>query len=156
MTNLSPTTLKEEGPEERSARERHTGVLGNGHLVNCHPTGEEEVVEKKSRVVCLTRPYQACNGCSHSKFKMVFNADPRAKLETVMCPRWSHDTSRMQGEQPTNYVETELLTCAEKPFPFCPSCPSLENLSKMFVDKKKDTWYARYKRFTQSEEADDE
>lgn len=154
MTNLSPETLLEEGPEERSQRERQTGVLGSGHIVRCYPTGDPEISEQKSRVTCITKPYPACGGCTHSKFKMVFNADPNAKLQTVKCPRWENDAARMTGEKPTHYVETELLTCASKPFFYCPSCPSLETLSNMFVDKKKDGWYSRFRRF--SREVDDD
>ncbi len=155
MTNLSPEELREESPRERAERERITGVMGNGHTVNCHPTGDPEVSELKHRVVCLTKPYAACQGCRHSKFKLIFNADPNASLKTVMCPRWSQDADRLKGTQPDKYVETEIKTCAEKPYPFCPSCPSLENLSKMYIDKKKDSWYARFLRFKREEEDDE-
>lgn len=156
MPNLNPEDLREETFEERLDRERRTGVIGNGHTVNCHPTGDPEVVEKKHRVVCLTKPYAACGGCRHSKFKLVFNANPQASLDVVMCPRWKSDTDRVKGEQPETYVPTEVKTCSEKPFPFCPSCPSLEDLSKMYVDKKKDTWYARFSRFRREQEEEDE
>lgn len=156
LTNLSPETLQEEGPEERHQRERQTGVLGNGHNVICHPTGDPEVYETKNRVQCLLKPFPACGSCAHGKFRMVFNADPNAKLKQVQCPRWRSDAARMVGEQPVDYVKTELATCADKPFPYCVSCPSLENLSKMFIDKQKDGWYARYRRFSKDEEADDD
>lgn len=72
-----------------------------------------------------------------------------------MCPRWSQDIDRMKGAQPDKYVETEIKTCSDKPYPYCPSCPSLENLSKMYVDKTKDSWYARYLRFKKEEIDDD-
>ncbi len=150
--NISPEELREESSQERVERERKTGVFGNGHVVSCHPTGDPEVFEKKHRVVCLTRPYAACGGCRHAKFKLVFNADPNAALKTVKCPRWAQEMSRIRGEQPDHYVETEVKTCSEKPFPFCPSCPSLENLSKMYIDKTKDSWYARFIRFKKEEE----
>lgn len=153
MTKLSPE-LREESSEERVQRECQTGVLGNGHLVRCHPTGDPEVSEIRSRVSCLLKPLPACNGCSHSKFKMVFNADPATNLQTVQCPRWRNDATRMSGEKPVEYVETELLTCANKPFSFCGSCPSLERLSQMFVDKKKDGWYSRFRRFSKEEDDD--
>lgn len=146
----------EESSEERLQRERQTGVLGNGHNVICHPTGDPEVSEIKNRVQCLLKPYPACNGCSHSRFKVIFNADPTAKLKQVQCPRWTNDAARMVGEKPIDYVKTELATCASKPFPFCSGCPSLEKLSTMFIDKQKDGWYSRFRRFSKEEEADDE
>lgn len=151
MTNLSPLTAMEEGVEERSERERQTGVLGNGHTVQCHPTGEPDIFERQSRVVCLAKPYVACGGCRHSKFKLIFNADPSVRLQTVKCPRWDNDTARMRGELPSSYAQAEVLTCSSKPFAYCPSCPSLEDLSKMFIDKTKEGWYARYRRFIKEE-----
>jgi hypothetical protein len=87
---------------------------------------------------------------------MVFDANPNAKLQTVQCPRWACNGSRVNGERPTHYVETELLTCADMPFEYCPSCPSLQDLSKQFIDKTKDGWYARMKRFEKDQEEDNE
>lgn len=130
-------------------------MLGNGHTVICHPTEDPAVYETKSRVACLLKPYPACDRCTHSKFKMVFNADPNAKLKQVQCPRWKSDAARMVGELPVDYVKTELATCADKPFAYCAGCPSLENLSRMFIDKQKDGWYSRFRRFSR-EEADDD
>lgn len=152
MINLNPETLQEESREETTVRQRQTGVLANGHTVMCHPTGEEDVVEPKHRVVCLVRPYPSCSGCQHSKFTLVFNADSKAHLQQVKCPRWKNDGDRIKGAKP-EYVTTEIATCAERPFGYCPSCPSVEDLSKMYIDKKKDGWYSRYQRF--QEEDDD-
>lgn len=156
MTNLSPRTLQEETNEERYEREKRTGIFGKGLIVECHPTGEPDVFDKKHRVVCLMKPYEACQGCRHSKFRLIFDPDPKANQKTIMCPRWSHDTERIEGKLPGMYVETELKTCKDKPFVFCSSCPSLETLSQMYVDKQKDGWYTRYRRFTRDEEEEDE
>lgn len=153
---LDPETLAEETAVETSTRQCQTGVLGNGHFVECHPTGEVDVVEKKHRASCLVKPYPACGTCAHSNFKLVFNADPNAKLQQVLCPRWASDQARTDGRSPEKYVTTELMTCAERPFSFCGSCPSMERLSQMFIDKKKDGWYSRFKRFTELQEEDHE
>lgn len=155
MPNLNPHTLAEETEEETLARQCQTGVIGNGHTVECHPTGEADVKEMKSRAVCLVRPYPTCGACAHSNFKLIFNADPNAKLQQVLCPRWQSEADRSQGKKPTEYVTTELLTCGKKPFEFCPSCPSMERLSQMFIDKKKDGWYSRFKRFKELQEEEE-
>lgn len=156
MPNLNPETLAEEGDDERTARQCQTGVLGNGHFVECHPTGEEDITEKKHRATCLVKPYPACGSCAHSNFKLIFNADPEAKLQQVLCPRWASDKAFVSGENPEKYVATEVMTCSEKPFTFCGSCPSMERLSQMFIDKKKDGWYSRFRRFQRFMEDDSE
>lgn len=153
---LNPETLAEESVGERTARQCQTGVLGNGHFVDCHPTGEEDVSEKKHRATCLVRPYPACGSCAHSNFKLVFNADLSAKHQQVRCPRWANDGFRMEGRQPDEYVPTEVMTCAERPFPYCGSCPSMETLSQIFIDKKKDGWCSRLKRVQEFLEEDNE
>lgn len=118
---------------------------------------EAGVTERKHRATCLVKPYAACGSCAHSKFKLVFNADQNAKLQQVLCPRWKDETARAEGKSPESYVATEVMTCGTKPFPFCGSCPSMERLSQMFIDKKKDGWYSRFKRFVRfQEEADHE
>lgn len=141
----------EETYEERAERQRQTGVIGNGHTVVCHPTGDPEVVEIQHRAVCLTRPHPACVGCEHKRFNLVFDADASAKYQTVKCPRWDQETDRMRGLSPSQYIETEILTCERRPFSFCSSCPSKETLSKMYIDKEKDGWFERLKRFENEE-----
>lgn len=149
MINISPA-LTEESQEERNRRQRATGVFGNGHTVECHPTGDPEVREQKHRVVCLLKPYAACQCCPHSKFKLFFDANPKANLQIVKCPRWRDEEARARGERPS-YTDTEILTCASKPFPACQGCPSKEDLSTMYIDKTKDGWYMRFKRFSEEE-----
>ena len=150
--NFNPETLQEETSEERAQRQRQTGVLGNGLHVLCTPTEDPEVTEIQHRISCLSRPYAACSRCRHSSFTLIFNGNPQVRFETVLCPRWKRDGDRVKGEKPSSYVPTELATCSEKPFEYCPSCPSREVLSKLEVDKTKDGWYSRYKRFTQEED----
>lgn len=154
--NFNPLTLQEESEEEARIRRRQTGVIGNGHEVLCYPTGDPNVVEYQNRATCLTRPYQACDGCIHSNFTLVFNADSDAKFEQVKCPKWKNGLFPSLDELPSHYDTTEVATCKEKPFPFCSSCPSLERLSQLYIDKKKDGWYSRLKRFGRYKEEHDE
>lgn len=152
--NLSPETLTEESNEERQQRQARTGVLGTGLTVHCTPTGDPEVFEVKSRVVCLVRPYDHCSRCSHSLFTLSFNADPTARFEQVQCPRWRSISDRLKGEDPDSYVPVEVALCGRKPFEFCASCPLREDLAQLDVDKSKSGWYSRWKRFTKEEEDD--
>ena len=151
---LNPETFLEDTEEERAERQRRTGSLGNGLTVICTPKPEEpEVTEVKHRVVCLMKPYPACHSCSHGRFTVVFNVTPGTREERVLCPRWVNLKERLEGGQP-EYVVTEKATCAEKPFEFCPSCPSVEALQKLNIDKTKEGWYARWRRFTEEEDDD--
>lgn len=87
-----------------------------------------------------------CQTCPNSKFTLYFDV-PEKKLEQVKCPRWKSEQLRHAGAQPEEYVTTELATCREMPYGFCGSCPSQEELQKMYVDKTKDGWVARWTRF---------
>jgi hypothetical protein len=148
---LNPETLAEDSREEREERQRRTGSIGTGLHVICTPKPEEpEVSEIQHRVVCMTKPYPSCHTCAHGRFTLVFNVTPNARLERVLCPRWS-GAERQEGKNPEEYIETEVATCQEKPFEFCPSCPSREALQKLGIDKLKDGWYSRWRRFTEEE-----
>lgn len=152
---LNPETLAEDTEEERHERQQRTEAIGNGLTVICRPIPEDpEVTEVKHRVVCMTKPYPSCHSCRHGNFTLVFNVTPNARYERVLCPRWASQTDRLKGGQP-EYVVTEVATCGEKPFEFCPSCPSRGDLQKLDIDKTKDGWYSRWRRFRE-EELEDE
>lgn len=103
------------------------------------------VSEQKHRLVCATKPLPACQSCAHSKFKLVFTR--RDFSLKVLCPRWSSEGARCNGEKPESYQQVEVGVCKQKPFSFCPSCPSLEDLKEMYVDKTRDGWVSRWERF---------
>ncbi len=152
--NINPETLRDETDEEALGRRHQTRYIGNGHSVACHPVIEDpSIVESKHRGVCLLKPYAACSICVHSKFTLVFNANQtNVNLEQIKCPKWENNFPVKSGELPTHYVSMEIGTCLEKPFPFCGSCPSRDKLSKMYIDKNKEGWYSRFKRFNKEEE----
>jgi hypothetical protein len=151
--NINPETLAEDSDEERAERNRRTGARGNGLTVHCTPNlAEPEVTEVQHRVVCLTKPYPSCAVCHHRDFTLVFNITPGARYERILCPRWAGATDRIAGKKP-EYVVAEAATCENQPFEFCPSCPSIDELKKLSIDKTKDGWYSRWKRFM--EEPDD-
>lgn len=154
---INPETFTEDTEEEREERQRRTGQIGSGLYVICtpRPYEEPEVTEVQHRVVCLTRPYPACQSCRHSRFTLLFNGKPDARFDRVLCPRWSSVSERLKGKNPDQYVTTEIATCAEKPFEFCPSCPARETLAKMDIDKTREGWVSRWKRFTE-DDGDDE
>jgi hypothetical protein len=150
---LNPTTLLEEGEEERALRQRATGVLGNGHTVVCFPNPDDfEIQQQQHRAVCLTRPYRTCQICPHALFTLVLREDSRQRYGVVACPRW---TQKTDGD-PDLYVPTEIATCESKPFDFCASCPSKEELHSTYsADKRRAGWYSRWKRL-RDDEPDDE
>lgn len=154
--SINPETLQEDTEEERKERQRRTGSLGSGLTVICTPNPEDpDVQEVQHRVVCAMRPYAACYSCQHRIFTLTFKGDPD-RYEQVLCPMWKNVQERLDGKQPDEYLKRELAMCAEKPFEFCASCPSREELAKMGIDKTKDGWYARYRRFKQEQEAEED
>jgi hypothetical protein len=151
---LNPYTLLEETEEERRVRNRYTGEIGNGTTVYCRPfLDDPDVVHQKHRVVCLMKPYLQCPSCPHSKFTVLLNLrNPAVEREMVQCPKWTTELDRQKGKSPDSYVSTERATCALKPFDFCQGCPSVDSLVELGIDKKKEGWYSRWRRFTQEEE----
>lgn len=145
--------MLEEGDDERRERQRITGVLGNGHTVSCFPNLEDPTVQQQQhRAVCLLRPYAACPFCPHSLFTLVLRSNPEERYETVACPRWSGSIK----EDPIRYDMTELATCEARPFDFCTSCPSKEELYSIYrTDKRREGWYSRWKRFSDDEPSDE-
>lgn len=138
--------------EEKPLREGY-----GGRYVMCTPNLEEpEITEQRHRATCLLKLTPNCPTCPNNKFTLYFDV-PEKKLEQVRCPRWKSEALRHSGAGPEEYVVTELAMCKEAPFGFCGSCPSQEELQKMFVDKTKDGWVSRWSRFRKEMlEADDE
>lgn len=141
---LNPDTLEPYScSEELQARQAATGEMQNGLMVMCPATGEQV-----HRAVCMFRPHPHCPFCRHRIFDLFF--DPGAKYELVACPRWESEKAKAAGELPETYVLTEVATCTLKPFTFCGSCPSSEELAVMHCEKVRPGWYSRWKRVTDS------
>lgn len=121
--------------------------------VLCTPDlNEPTVTEQQHRVVCITKPYSTCLTCKNSKFSLLFKTDRTARFQQVACPKWGDERRRLKGEPPERYVTTEVATCESRPFSFCASCPSRTELTEKYsVDKTRDGWYGRWKRFRQGE-----
>ena len=133
-----------------------TGKARDGLTVECRPVlGDPQIIQRQGRVICMTRPYEACTYCPHSAFELLFNTNKERRTEQVACPRWSNPGARMRGESPDGYVSTEVATCEEAPFEFCPSCPSRKNVATMGADKSTPGWYGRWKRLGHVEEDED-
>lgn len=113
-------------------------------------------MQMQSRVICLTRPYQACSVCPHSMFTLIFKSQPDDPYDVVACPRWSDTPMKQNGEAPTSYVPVEVATCRQRPFDFCTSCPSRDQVLDIGADKHLDGWYGRWKRFVSDDQEDDE
>ncbi len=124
-----------------------------GLTVSCAPDlADQTVVQRQHRVVCLTKPYEACGTCPNSRFQLLFKSDKTERFIQVACPRWENESARMRGEMPGKYAVTEEATCQSKPFPFCSSCPSRQELQTTYsADKTKEGWYGRWKRLRQAE-----
>lgn len=155
---ISPDTLSEEPDDVRRHREKLTGVFGNGMTVLCRPAPieEPEVAEVRSRVVCLVRPYKGCSMCTHADFTLVFRNDRREEKQVqVACPRWANRLDMFDNKSPDSYEMVEMRTCDERPFPFCTSCPSRENVEKYGADKTKEGWFGRWHRLRKMEFEDD-
>lgn len=123
-------------------------ILGDvSKYSNCRPVKEDpQIIEAKHKSMCLMRLRAECHTCPNSKFTLLFDV-PEKRLEQVMCPRWKDVRELWQGKNPESYSVTELATCKERPFPFCGSCPSVEELNELGIDKTKDGWVSRWKRF---------
>jgi len=148
--SISPETLEEEPDDVKKERQRRTGVYGNGLHVLCRPDPYDmEVYQDQHRVLCITRPYQTCPTCPHSRFQLYFDANPQARFATVQCPRWERIGDRIKGMDPMEYETTEVATCNAKPFDFCPSCPKQGELVQIGADKQKSGWYGRWSSFTE-------
>lgn len=158
MPRINPDTLVEESDEGMQFRQRYTGVYSSGHSVDCRPVLEDRLVQiQQSRVVCLSRPHVACGICPHSTFTLHFKADQGEKYSFVACPRWDRDSSRSDDKDPDEYVMTEVATCDRRPYEFCPSCPSREDVQTIYsADKNQPGWYSRFKRLRKEEYETDE
>lgn len=148
----------EESDEGQRVRQSYTGVYSSGHSVDCRPSLEDRLIQiQQSRVVCLTRPHAACGICPHSTFTLHFKADQGEKYSYVACPRWDQAGDRSKDKDPDDYVMTELATCDRKPFDFCPSCPSRDEVQTVYsADKAQPGWYSRYRRLREKEYTTDE
>lgn len=127
-------------------------VLGDSaKFAQCFPVKDDpNITEARHRSLCLMRHKEECHSCPNSKFTLLFDV-PEKKLEQVMCPRWKSIASMWKGENPETYTVTEIATCKERPFPFCGSCPSVEELKELEIDKTKDGWLSRWKRFREED-----
>jgi hypothetical protein len=136
--------------------ETASGKARDGLTVECRPVlGDPQVVQRQGRVICMTRPYEACAYCPHSTFELMFNTNKERRTEQVSCPRWTSPTDRMRGKPPDGYVSVEVATCEEAPFEFCPSCPTRKNVATTGADKSIPGWYGRWKRCDVESEDDD-
>jgi len=142
--------------EVETKEETQTGVARGGLTVECKPDlMDREIIQRQSRVVCLTKPYEACSYCPHASFTILFKTNKEERTEQVACPRWTN-AQRNLGQSPDGYVAVEMATCADMPFEFCPSCPSRKNVAVTGADKAKPGWYSRWHRVTKDEEEDDD
>lgn len=153
---LNPDTLLEESEFQRRLRQRDTGVIGNGLTVRCSPNEDPAVVQFQHRATCLYQPYPACPRCPHAAFTLVFNPEVN-RYAQVACPRWASPADRLKGEDPERYVSVEVATCEKKPFDFCVSCPSVDEVADFSADKVRPGWYSRWHRISKElREEDDE
>lgn len=152
--SLSPETLLEEDDREKRRRQVMTGVIGSGLTVACHPSLEDRMVmQMQNRSVCLYRPHPGCQICPHASFTLFFDAK-KNRYDQVACPRWDRQGGRSRGESPDSYRIVEVATCEDRPFEFCSSCPSREEVVQFGADKAQPGWYTRWRRL--SREEDDE
>lgn len=150
---INPETLAEESDWAMLERQRRTGVLGTGLYVTCLPSlDDREVQQVQHRAVCLTKPYVACSICPHQTFTLIFKAQPYDPYELLACPRWRNEADRLKGDAPASYAPVQRAMCSERPFPFCPSCPTKEVLEDLGADKVRPGWYGRWRRFTSEDE----
>lgn len=133
------------------------GKAKDGKTVECRPDlNDPEIVERQSRVVCLTKPLAACYFCPHSSFNLLFNVDKEQRVQQVACPRWEKLGGRIGGSPPDGYVSVEESTCAEGPFEFCGSCPSRRNVAVTGADKSVPGWYGRWERLRRAEREEED
>lgn len=128
-----------------------------GLFVDCRPVPESDpkVIERRHRSSCLMQVTPRCSTCKNGKFTLFFETSEK-RLECVKCPRWADNGARMRGERPVSYVTTEVATCKEKPFEFCPSCPSKESLGELDIDKDEEGWYNVWSRAQELLKEDDD
>lgn len=144
MKTTNPDTLQLVSGEELQTRQVQTGEVSDGRTVWCRPDlSKPDVLQQVSRATCLATPYYACLSCSHRRFEYIF-AQP-AQEDWVLCPRWNREAGT---GPPDYYVPVWLSECRAKPHPFCPQCPSREELVELSTDKKKQGWLERYKKLT--------
>lgn len=117
-----------------------------GKFVECHPLPNDPlVIEKRHRASCLMQPTPRCHTCPNSSFTLFFE-EPEVRVQLVQCPKWSNAAARLRGDAPSSYVTTEVATCESRPFEFCPSCPSVENLEELELEKSNVGWYTIWQR----------
>lgn len=142
MRTLNPDTLQPVSGEELRERQVRTGECGDGLIVYCQPDLERpEVLQQVSRATCIATPYYACLSCPHHRFEYVFPI--LGQDDWVQCPRWKGEAGT---GPPDYYVPVWLSECRAKPYPFCPQCPSREELDDLMTDKKKEGWLDRYRK----------
>jgi hypothetical protein len=150
--SISPETLLEERESERRHRQARTGVMGAGLTVDCRPSLEDRMVmQMQNRSVCLYRPHPGCQICPHASFTLFFDAQ-KNRYDQVACPRWDKAGSRLHGESPDSYRVVELATCEDRPFDFCASCPSMNEVAQFGADKAQPGWYTRWRRLARGDD----
>lgn len=140
---LDPDSLRFVPSEELRERQRQTGELGEGKVVDCRPDlTDPMVVQQANRALCLATPYAACLSCRHHRFELIFEQPTNG---WVLCPRWHGE----QGTGPPDYyVPVWLTECGAKLHQFCPQCPRCEELVESETDKQKEGWLERYRKLT--------
>lgn len=74
------------------------------------------------------------------------------RRETVLCPRWAVPRGFLGENSPDSYVSVERGTCEVQPFDFCRECPAVEELFQLGIDKGREEWYSRWRRFSKEDE----
>lgn len=131
----------------------NTGPLPDATHVSCRPDPlDPSIIETRHRAVCVTKPYPGCITCPHSRFELVFTAQPQDMYEVIQCPRWGNEGHRYRGYPPDYYQPVERAMCLDRPFQFCSICPSQDELVDIGADKVRPGWYGRWRRFTKVED----
>lgn len=143
MKILNPDSLRWVGSEELRERQRQTGELGDGKIVDCRPDlNDVSVIQMATRAMCLSTPYAACLSCRHRQFEFIFE---QPALDWVQCPRWEQEPGT---GPPDYYVPVWMSECGAKSHQFCTQCPSREELIELGTDKQKEGWLERYRKMT--------
>jgi hypothetical protein len=157
VNHISPETLTEESELEARERQVRTGVLGAGTNVVCRPDPTDpSIMQTQHRAACLHHPFAGCAYCPHQTFTLIFKSVPADPYEILSCPRWGSEADRMNGSPPVSYVPVERALCSQRPFPFCSSCPTKEELDDLGADKGRSGWYGRWHRIMKSLLEEDE
>ncbi len=147
MRVLNPDTLQPASGEELRERQARTGEGANGRVVYCQPDlADPNIIQTVSRATCLSTPYLACLSCRHHQFELIFEVPQEETW--VLCPRWKREAGT---GPPDYYVPVWLSECRARPHPFCPQCPSREELDELMTNKQKDGWLERYRKLTREE-----